>query len=105
MADVQSIISRITLANAPTIASAATAIATNPARAAWSIQNLGTAPLYVLLATGASTTVFHFALKAGSGNDDGTGGIAMQSEGIVYTGIITVASSGTVRYTTWEGTV
>ncbi len=87
--------------NTPSIASAATALAANPARIGWQIQNLGTNALYVLLGTGASTTVFHVALKAGAGNDDGSGPTFGQSTGTVYTGIITIAGSSP-RYTVLE---
>lgn len=88
--------------NTPSIASAATALAANPARIGWAIQNLGTGALFVRLGPSASTTVFHFVLKAGAGNDDGSGGLVSQMEGVVYTGIITVASGGTARYTALE---
>lgn len=91
-----------TNSNTPSIASAATAIAANNARIGWSIQNLGTAVIFVRLGSGASTTVFHFALKAGTGNDDGLGGLISQMEGVVYTGIISVASAGTIRYAATE---
>jgi hypothetical protein len=87
--------------NTPSIASAATAIAANTARKGFAIQNLGTNVLYVRLGSGASTTVFHFALKAGSGNDDGTGGLLVMADGVVYTGIVTVAGTSP-RYTVLE---
>lgn len=87
--------------NTPSIASSATALALNTARIAWQIQNLGTNPLFVLLGTGASTTVFHVVLKAAAGNDDGSGGTTGQSSGTIFTGIISVA--GTLpRYTVLE---
>lgn len=88
--------------NTPSIASAATILAANSARIGWSIQNLGTAVIFVRLGAAASTTVFHFALKAGTGNDDGLGGSISQMEGVVYTGVITVASAGTIRYCALE---
>ncbi len=88
-------------ANTPSIASAATAIAANVKRLAWSIQNLGQNVLYVNLGGTASTTVFHFALKAGTANDDGLGGIASQFEGVVWQGIITIAGTSP-RYTVLE---
>lgn len=88
-------------ANTPTIASAATALASNPKRIVWNIQNLGMNALYVLLGTGASTSVFHFVLKAATANDDGTGGSVGMEEGVVYTGIITVAGTSP-RYTVLE---
>ena len=90
-----------TASNTPTIASAATALASNPKRLGWSIQNLGMNPLFVLLGSGASTTVFHVVLKASTGNDDGTGGLLSQAEGVVYTGIVTIAGTSP-RYTVLE---
>ncbi len=81
-------------ANVPSIlTSAGTALASNPARVAWSIQNLGTHPLYVLRGSGASTTVFHTALKAASVDDDGSGGSISEEAGTIYTGILTVAGT------------
>lgn len=88
-------------ASTPSIASAATALAANKARLGWFIQNLGTNTLYVLLGAAASTSVFTVALKAGSGNDDGSGGVASQEDGVVYNGIITIAGSSP-RYTATE---
>lgn len=88
-------------ANTPTIASAATALAANANRSAWSIQNLGSNALFVLLGSGASTSVFHVVLKAGVGNDDGSGGSVAQEAGTVYTGIITIAGTSP-RYTVLE---
>ena len=101
MADSQSIICPKQTANTPSIASAATAIAANTARAGWMIQNLGQNPLFVRMGDSASTTVFHIVLKAATANDDGTGGIVNQTEGVVYTGIITVAGTSP-RYTVTE---
>ncbi len=88
-------------ANTPAIIATATALAANPARLAWSIQNLGTNALYVLRGSGASTSVFHTVLKAGTGNDDGSGGVISEEAGTVYTGIITVAGSSP-RYVVTE---
>jgi hypothetical protein len=80
--------------NVPAILTAAgTAIAANPARIAWSIQNLGTNALFVLRGTGASTSVFHTVLKGGTGTDDGTGGSISEEAGTVYNGILTVAGT------------
>lgn len=87
--------------NTPSIASAATALAANPARMAWSIQNLGQNALFVLLGSGASTSVFHVVLKGGTSNDDGSGGAVSQEMGTVYTGIITVAGTSP-RYVVLE---
>lgn len=88
-------------ANTPTIQSSATALAANVQRIGYSIQNLGTNPLFVLLGSGASTTVFHRILAAGTGQDDGTGAVVTHTTGVVYTGIITVAGTSP-RYTVTE---
>jgi hypothetical protein len=101
MADSSAIICPKQTANTPSIASAATALAANPARGAWSIQNLGTNPLFIRLGSGASTTVFHVVLKAGTSNDDGLGGTISQENGIIYTGIITIAGTSP-RYVATE---
>lgn len=93
MADRNSIICQKSTANTPAIIATATALADNPARAGWSIQNTGTNPLFVLFGTGASTTVFHTVLKGGSGNSDGLGAFLSQTSGTVYTGIITIAGT------------
>lgn len=94
-------ISRVDTANTPSIASAATALAANPERRAWEVQNLGQNVLFVLLGSGASTSVFHFALKVGTANDDGTAGSVGQNSGVVYNGIITIAGTSP-RYTMME---
>jgi hypothetical protein len=103
MADIQQVIAQRGKANTPAILSAATAIAANADRGGFFIQNLGTNALFVLLGSGASTTVFHMVLKAGTGNDDGTGGSYSQGidGSLVYTGIITIAGTSP-RYTTLE---
>lgn len=87
--------------NTPSIASAATAIASNENRLGWQIQNLGQNPLFVLLGSGASSSVFHVVLKGGTSNDDGLGASVAQMAGSVYTGIITIAGTSP-RYTVTE---
>ena len=82
-----------TTANVPVIGTAATALAANTSRKGWMIQNVGQNPLFVLLATGASTSVFHVVLKGGTGDSDGLGGSFSNLEGVVYTGIVTVAGT------------
>lgn len=102
MADRIAIIAPMSAANTPTIVtSAGTAIAANAVRGGWQIQNLGTNPLFVLLGTGASTTVFHAVLKAGSVADDGLGASISQMAGVIYTGVITVAGTSP-RFTVLE---
>ncbi len=90
-----------TNSNTPTIASAATALASNPKRIGWQIQNTGTNPLFVLLGSGASTTVFHAILKGSAVQDDGSGASAAQTSGTVYTSIITIAGTAP-RYVVLE---
>lgn len=90
-----------TISNTPTIASATTALAANTGRLGWSIQNQGTNTLYVLLGAGASTSVFHYTLKAAAGNDDGSGGSVTQTAGVIFTGLISIAGSSP-RYTALE---
>lgn len=101
MADRNAVLCQKSTANTPSVASAATALAANPERAAFQIQNLGTNPLFVLLGSGASTSVFHQVLKAGTASDDGLGGSFSMSTGTVYTGIVTVAGTSP-RYTVLE---
>ena len=92
--------------NTPSIlTSAGTALASNPARISWSIQNLGTNALFVLrnpdATTVASTTVFHQVLKGGTGNDDGSGGFVSEEAGAIFTGTISVAGTSP-RFTVME---
>lgn len=89
-------------ANTPAIITAAgTAIDANEARIGWSIQNLGTNPLFVLLGDGASTSIFHYVLKGGSATDDGLGGSLTFTSGAVYNGKVTVAGTSP-RFTVLE---
>lgn len=70
-----------------------TVIAANTARIGWSIQNLGTNPLFIRLGAGATTSVFHTVLKASTGTDDGTGGSYSMEAGTVYNGAVSVAGT------------
>lgn len=80
--------------NTPSIQSTATALADSAGkRTGWTIQNLGTNPLFVLMGPGASTSVFHTVLKGATSNDDGSGGSVGQEQGVVFTGPITVAGT------------
>lgn len=95
MADVRSIIYQAGVTFNPTSGAltGATALVANEARGAFSIQNLSTNPLYVLLASGCTTSVFHVILKASSVANDGSGGVLSMEAGCVYTGIVTVAGT------------
>lgn len=96
MADVAAIIcQRWQMQNAaPTVQSGAgTALALNINRAGFMIQNLGTNPLYVCYGATASTSQFHQILKASAVQDDGSGGFVAMMEGVVFTGLISVAGT------------
>lgn len=101
MADTRAIIAPVGSSNTPAIASAAVALAANSARGAWMIQNLGTNVLFVRFGDGATSTVFHAALKGGLGNDDGNGASLAQEAGVVFTGIISIAGTSP-RYAVTE---
>lgn len=83
----------VSTANTPSILSAATALSANSNRKGWMIQNVGTNPLFVLLGSGASTTVFHAVLKGGTAASDGLGGSYEQTSGVIYTGEVTIAGT------------
>ncbi len=95
-------VQQTTNANTPAVISTATALAANPARVYWHIQNLDTAALFVRFGAGASTSVYHLVLKGGTGAADGLGAFYSQTSGVVYTGIISVAAAGTPSYTVAE---
>ena len=93
MADRNSIICQKSTANTPSILTDTTGIPSNAARAAWSIQNVGTNPLFVRLGGTASSTVYHYVLKGGTGDSDGLGALVAQTTGTVFTGAISVAGT------------
>jgi hypothetical protein len=95
MADSRAIICPKSSTNNPTpaVQTSTTALAANANRCAWRIQNLSTNPLFVLLGTGATSSQYHAVLSASVVAADGTGGVWNQSDGIVYTGIITIAGT------------
>ena len=72
---------------------ATTALAANSARVGFQIQNQGTNQLYVYFGTGASSTIYHFILKASTGAADGTGGSFAMFSGDVYRGVVTIAGT------------
>lgn len=93
MADRNSIICQKSTANTPSILTDATGIAANPDRAGWTIQNVGTNPLFIRLGGTASSTVYHYVLKGGTGDSDGLGALVGQTTGTVFTGAISVAGT------------
>ena len=90
-------------ANTPSLATSTAVLASNQYRQGWQIQNQdNTHELYVCLGGTASSSVYHFVLKACSAAHDGTGGSFSQLTGIVFTGAITCYSAGTPSYTVLE---
>ncbi len=79
--------------NTPSILSSATALAANTARVAFGIQNVGTNPLFILMGSGCTTSIFHKVLKGGSVNSDGLGSSLDMEGPAIYNGIITTAGS------------
>lgn len=72
------------------ITSAGIVFTANQNRRFFSIQNLGTNPVYVYLGAGAvAGTTFTEVIKAGTLQDDGLGG-SYKSLSVVYTGIISI---------------
>lgn len=101
MSDLYGVQARLGTSSTPSIASAATALAANSHRGSFLIQNLGTNPLFVRLGSGATTSLFNVILKAGSGNDDGSGGTLAMEGATIYTGEITIAGTSP-RYVATE---
>lgn len=101
MADKYGVQVALGTANTPSIASDTTALLANPARAAFMIQNLGTNALFVRLGAGASSSLFHVVLKAGTGNDDGSGGTFAMEGVAMWQGIVSIAGTSP-RYTISE---
>jgi hypothetical protein len=102
MADTRSIIAPVGSANTPAILTGA-ALAANPARGSWHVQNVGTNPLFINLGGTASSTVYHFVLKGGTGDSDGLGGSVGENSGVVFTGAITFSGT-TPKYVILEKT-
>ena len=94
-------------ANTPSIiagdgASAITVLAANNARIGFSIQNVGTTAANIMFGSAASSTVFHYVLKGGTGNNDGLGGSITFTAGTVYDGIITMYGASTAKVVALE---
>lgn len=88
--------------NVPSILTATgTALSANTDRIGVFVQNLGTNPLFVRFGGTASSTVFHICLKAAVGADDGTGGVLTLLDGIIPTGLVSIAGTSP-RFVAWE---
>lgn len=81
--------------NTPAIVtSAGTVLEANTERQSWSIQNVGTNPIFIRLGGTASTSVFHYVIKGGTGDSDGLGGsYSEDGSGAVFSGLISIAGT------------
>lgn len=75
------------------LTSAGNALSANPSRCGYTIQNLGTNPLFVKEGESASTSDFDYILAPGATNDDGQGAFYETPAGQTYTGIVSVAGT------------
>ena len=80
----------------------ATALAANSDRRGFSIQNQGTAPLFVKFGAGCTTSDYDIVLAGGGSAANGTGAAIIEMGETVYMGIITVAASGTPSYSAYD---
>jgi hypothetical protein len=83
------------------VASATTALASNPARVGFILQNLGTNPLFVKYGASATSSDFSVVLKGSTVQDDGTGGVLSSADTAVYSGVVTIAGTSP-RYSVTE---
>lgn len=83
-------------------ATAITILSANSARIGFAIQNVGTTAASVRFGAGASASVYHFALKGGTGDNDGLGGSIVFSGPTVYNGIITFFGASTAKVVALE---
>lgn len=83
---------------------AVTILAANTARRGFSVQNVGTTTAYVLIGNAASSSVYHYAIKGGTGNNDGFGGsLSLPLPGCPCpTGIVTMYGASTAILTALE---
>jgi len=77
--------------------SAVTLLSANNARIGFSIQNVGTTPAWIRFGDGASATVYHYAVKGGTADNDGLGGSISFFGGTIYNGLITVFGASTAK--------
>lgn len=81
-------------------AGAGTLLATNRARRGLIIQNTGTTIIYINLgSTAPTTTVYHYALRACSSANDGTGGVYNDDSWVGPVQAIGSGAGGTVVVT------
>lgn len=72
----------------PSVQTVPTVVLANSSRGGFTLQNVGTNPLFVMFGTGATLTSYHVILQGGTALSDGKGGVLSQMAGIVYQGVI-----------------
>ena len=93
------VVARADSANIPSIVTTTgDVLAADTSRRGFGIQNVGQVPVFIRLATGASTTVFHRVIKGGTADSDGLGGSWDSFDGATYAGIVSATvASGTMK--------
>lgn len=77
-------------------------LAENTARIGFSVQNVGTTTAYVRIGGSASATVYHYAIKGGTADNDGLGGSLTFTGPTVPSGVITMFGASTAKVTCLE---
>lgn len=62
-------------------------------RRAFTIQNVGTNPVFICMGNAASPTQFHAVIKGGSADSDGNGGSFGQEGAVVFQGSVYIAGT------------
>lgn len=74
----------------------------NNNRLGFSIQNVGTTAALIRIGGPASATVYHYSIKGGTADNDGTGGSITLSSGVIPQGIVTLFGASTAKCTCLE---
>lgn len=82
--------------------SAVSILAANTARIGFSVQNVGTTPAWVRIGGDASSTVYHYAIKGGTADNDGLGGSLTFTGPTVPAGAVTMYGASTAKVVALE---
>lgn len=103
---------RTQAANVPSIivgdgSTGVTILSYNRSRLGLHIQNVGTTTAYILIdgqqsGNRASSTVYHYAVKGGTGDGDGTGGSIDLFDNVCPSGLITMYGASTAKVVALE---
>ena len=86
-------ISPVDNVNTPAIVTSEGVVLAAKERRGWSIQNVGTNPVFIGIGVTASSTVFHVVLKAGTADSNGLGGYYEEMVGAVSQMAISIAGT------------